>query len=62
MKKLKLTDLAEDEFYLIGNEENGMEPARYDSTTGNFKVIGTASQYELDPDEFVIKLDMPFGW
>lgn len=62
MKKLKPTELAEDEYYLIGNKVNGMEPARYDSGTGNFKVIGTASQYELEPDEFVVKLDMPFGW
>lgn len=62
MKKLKPTELAEDEYYLIGNEENGMEPARYDASTGSFKIIGTASQYKLEPDEFVVKLDMPLGW
>lgn len=62
MKKLKLTELTEDEYYLIGNRENGMEPAMYDASTGNFKIIGTASQHELESDEFVIKLDIPYGW
>lgn len=62
MKKLQLTELSDDEYYLIGNEEYGLEPAMYVSERGAFRTIGTDQYYRLAPDEFVIKLEMPFFW